>query len=193
MNIYIKLIHISILLAAFGKVSAQAYLTNASIEDLPADATMPTGWFAASEGTTPDILPGYWGVYLEPEDGESYVGLISRSDDSYESMSQRLKQPLDEGTCYSMGLYLAHSDNYTGYNEPLKARIWIADKKNKRTQLIYESSTLDDEEWQYHKFNFTPEKEMKYLIIEAYNHNDKAVKGNILIDGISEIYHCDRV
>ena len=38
------------------------WLENASFEDEPQDATMPQGWRGWKKGTTPDILPGSWGV-----------------------------------------------------------------------------------------------------------------------------------
>lgn len=193
-NYNIKVFYISLLLLLSKLSQAQALITNPSIEDQPADATMPSGWFSGSKGTTPDILPGYWGVYLDPEDGDSYVGLITRPDGSFESIAQRLSNPLLSGTCYKMGLYLAHSENYTGYNHPLKLRIYIANKKNKREQLIYESPLIESEEWEYYQFELTPNAEAKYLILEAYNPtNKRSSKGNILIDGLSQLTICNRV
>lgn len=192
MNIYIKLFYISAFLIYSQSIRTQTYLTNPSLEDKPADATMPSGWFPASEGTTPDILPGYWGVYTEAEDGESYVGLITRGDGSYESIYQRLETSLEKGVCYSMSCYLAHSDNYTGYNHPLKLRVWIANKKNKRQQLIYESKTISSEEWQFQKIDFIPQKDMHFFIIEAYNEDNRTHEGNILIDAISQPIICNK-
>lgn len=194
MNNYIKLIYISIFFGLCLQLNAQVYITNPSLEDTPADATMPSGWFEASSGTTPDILPGYWGVYHEPEDGNSYVGLIIRPDDSYESISQRLETRLKKETCYMMSLHLSHSDNYTGYNDPVKLRVWVSDKKNSRQQMIFESPVIDSEDWERFEFDFVTDKEMKFIILEAYNPNsDRSVKGNILIDAISDPQFCNRV
>jgi hypothetical protein len=47
-------------------------LFNPSFEEEAQDATTPQGWSACKEGTTPDILPGFWGVYTMPSDGETY-------------------------------------------------------------------------------------------------------------------------
>ena len=194
MNIYIKLFYISLFFIHFSESKAQTYLTNPSLEDTPADATMPSGWMAASKNTTPDILPGFWGVYLEPEDGETYIGLITREDGSYESIQQRLETQLERGSCYKMSLYLAHSDNYTGYNNKLKLRIWITTKKGKRQQLIYESPLIIEEEWQFYPIEFYPENNSSYLILEAYNGKGiKNQKANILIDAISNPQICNKV
>jgi len=194
MNNYIKLIYISLFFSCSYAIDAQVYITNPSLEDAPADATMPSGWFAASKGTTPDILPGYWGVYIEPENGNSYAGLITRTDGSYESIGQRLENTLEENSCYEMALFLSHSDNYTGYNGAIKLRVWISNKKKSRKQMIFESPLIDDEEWKPFNFNFYPERDMKYIILEAYNPDkSKNIKGNILIDGLSNPTICNRV
>lgn len=193
-NYNIKVFSISLLLTLSHVTIAQALISNPSMEDQPADATMPSGWFSASKGTTPDILPGFWGVYAEPEDGESYVGLITRPDGSFESIAQRLGESLSKETCYTLGLYLAHSENYTGYNQPLKLRVYISNKKNKREQLVYESPLIDNEDWEFFRFDITPKKPAKYLILEAYNGSgEQAWKGNILIDGLSQLTICNRV
>ncbi len=193
-NYNIKVFSISLLLTLSQVILSQALITNPSMEDQPADATMPSGWFSASKSTTPDILPGFWGVYAEPEDGNSYVGLITRPDGSFESIAQRLGAPLSKETCYTLGLYLAHSDNYTGYNQPLKLRVYISNKKNKREQLVYESPIIEDEDWAFYQFEFIPLKAARYLILEAYNDSgQRAWKGNILIDGLSQLTICNRV
>ena len=195
MNNYIKLIYILNLLILTSYTSdCQILIDNASFEGTPADATMPAGWFAGSPGTTPDILPGYWGVYNDPEDGDSYVGMITRQDGSYESISQRLSGKIEKGNCYSMSMNLAFSDNYTGYNNPIMLRVWISDIKNKRQQLIYTSPKIKSEEWKKYDFNFTPESDKYYIILEAHISDDPiSHKGNILIDKISPIFFCNIV
>ncbi len=193
MNIYIKLFYISVFLFLVQSIAAQIIITNSSFEGKPADATMPSGWFMASEGTTPDILPGYWGVYNEPYDGDSYAGLITRQDGTFESITQRMENSLDKGSCYSLKFALAHSDSYAGYNQPLKLRIWISNKSKDRQQKIYESELIESEEWQLQRIEFTPKNEMQYIIIEAFNPRSEAVNGNILIDGLTNPHSCNRV
>jgi len=193
MNIYIKLIYIFLLSQFTSVLSAQITLDNPSFEGTPADATIPAGWFAATEGTTPDILPGYWGVYEDPEDGESYVGLITRPDGSFESIEQRLKSKLETDVCYTLSLDISHSDTYTGYNKPVHLRMWIADTKSDRQQLIFTSPLITEEEWSHFQIDFTPEKDAYYIIIEAFISDDKiSHKGNILIDNLSHIYVCNK-
>ncbi len=173
---------------------AQQQLRNSSFEDEPADATMPMGWFACEDATTPDILPGYWGVYAEANDGDTYVGLITRGNGTFEAIGQRLPEKLEKGGCYEFSLDLAHSDNYSGYNKPVKLRIWLGDKKCQRDQMIFESKTIDNADWESFKVDFKPTSNSKYIFLEAYYQYEQFNhKGNILIDNISVIADCSRV
>lgn len=169
-------------------------LINPSFEGEPMDATVPQGWMACKEGTTPDILPGYWGVYTEPSDGETYVGLITRHNNTWEVIGQRLSAPLSEGACYEVSMDLAHSDTYSGYNGPIKLRIWISKTKCAKDQLIYESPVIEHLDWKTYRIKFTPEEDAyQYIMLEAF-HSEEPVsyQGNILIDRIREIKACDR-
>ncbi|NNE27013.1 MAG: hypothetical protein HKN09_09240 [Saprospiraceae bacterium] len=193
MDNYIKYFYISVILLSAQGLCAQIPINNASFEGLHSDATMPYGWFSVDEGTTPDILPEIWGVYNEPMDGESFVGLITRQDGTNESIGQRLASPLKKNTCYTLGLGLAHSDTYTGYNKPLYLRIWISNKHRQKQQLIFKSPLIESLDWQYFNFEFTPENEMQYIILEAFISEERPFyKGNILIDNMSFIQICQR-
>ncbi|MDX1410355.1 MAG: hypothetical protein R3330_19525 [Saprospiraceae bacterium] len=168
-------------------------MLNASFEGEPRDATVPRGWYICKEGTTPDILPGPWGVYLEPADGDTYVGLITRENGTWESIGQRLTETLNPDECYVLSLYLARSNTYMGFNNPIKLRIWGSDKKCERTQLLIETERIENTEWEYHNFQFTPADKINYLIIEAF-HQDGffSYRGNVMIDGVSAIRRCGR-
>lgn len=174
--------------------TAQNILQNSSFEDEPADATMPQGWFACQNATTPDILPGYWGVYTEASEGDTYVGLITRSNGTFESIGQRLPEKLEKGGCYEFSIDLAHSDNYSGYNKTIKLRVWLGDKKCRKDQMVFESKTITSEEWETFKIEFDAESNSKYIFLEAYyQYENFDHKGNILIDNISPIVYCSRV
>ena len=178
----------------FGSVGGQAIeLSNASFEGEPRDATVPQGWMPCKEGTTPDILPGYWGVYMDPSDGDTYVGLITRENDTWESISQRIPGRIKDGGCYSFSVDLAHSDTYSGYTGPLRLRIYMSKLKCGKDELIFESPLIDHLDWKSYKVKFTGDEDYRYIHLEAY-HPDQPVsyKGNILIDRIRAIAPCDR-
>lgn len=168
-------------------------LSNPSFEGEPRDATCPQGWLPCKQGTTPDILPGYWGVYHDPSDGDTYVGLITRGNNTWESIGQRLPEQLEKGTCYSWSLDLAHSDTYSGYNGPIRLRIYISKLKCQKDQLIYESPLIEHLDWKSYHFRFTPKTDSRYILIEAF-HSEKpfSYEGNILIDRLRPITGCDK-
>lgn len=184
---------LSILFCLVSELKAQLSLSNRSFEGLPADATMPAGWYSESEGTTPDILPGFWGVYTEPSDGDTYLGLITRENGSFESIGQRLPSKLKKGKCYRFFIDLAYSDNYSGYNKPLYLRIWASQRKGKRDHLIYKSIQIDHLDWKTYEILFEPNDDYQYIIFEAFI-SEQAIqyKGNILIDNMSFITICNR-
>jgi len=173
----------------------QIYLNNASFEGTPMDASVPVGWFPCNDRTTPDILPGPWGVILEASEGETFVGLITREDGSFESIGQRLKEPLKANQCYLFSLDIGHSNAYAGqrYANPLKLRIYIGPTRASKAQLIYESDFLEDEEWTRAAVKFTPQNTAHYIRLEAfYTEGYFSYRGNILIDNISPIWQCIR-
>ncbi|HMQ07402.1 MAG TPA: hypothetical protein PKC30_08885 [Saprospiraceae bacterium] len=172
----------------------KVFFHNPSFEDEPADATMPHGWWGCEPLTTPDILPGYWGVYQPPSEGESYVGLITRENGTFESIGQRLSGVLKKDFCYSFLMDLAHSATYSGYNEAIQIRIWISNKKCGQQQLIFQSPLINHKQWQTYEVDFTPDIDSEYIRIEAFT-GAKNIhkKGNILIDNLSAIVNCSRV
>ncbi len=168
-------------------------ISNASFEGEPADATVPQGWMACKEGSTPDILPGYWGVYNDPSDGDTYVGLITRGNNTWEDIGQRLPAPLKKGNCYAWALDLAHSDTYSGYNKPIRLRVWISKLIGQKDQMIFESPLIEHLDWQTYKIKFTPNNEYRYILLEAFHSEEEfSYEGNILIDRLRAIQGCDR-
>lgn len=177
-------------------LNAQIYLDNPSFEGIPSDATVPVGWFPCQPKTTPDILPGPWGVMTEPSDGETFVGIISRHDGTFESIGQRLKMALSPDDCYIFSLELARSTTYAGtrYNSPLRLRVWIGETRCEKKQQIYLSDWIDNEEWETHVIKFTPDFKANYILLEAYyKDGDFSYEGNLLMDNISPIKKCVRV
>ncbi|MEL7020870.1 MAG: hypothetical protein AAGK47_04640 [Bacteroidota bacterium] len=173
---------------------AQIRLDNPSFEGEPQDATVPVGWFPCATGTTPDILPGYWGVYNEASEGDTYIGLITRRNGSHESIGQRLAQPLPPKECYAFAIDLAHSDAYAGYNRPLHLKIWGGGVKCAKDQLLWSTNApIEAEDWATFNINFITKSTINYLIIEAVQPNGTtAYEGNILVDNIRPIKKCPR-
>lgn len=168
-------------------------MLNASFEGEARDATVPRGWLVCTEASTPDILPGPWGVYNEPSAGETYVGLITRENGTWESLGQKLTEKLNKGKCYQMSLDVARSDTYADYHDPIKLRVWLGNGKCERTQLILETDFVESTDWQKVEFNFTAKSDMQYILLEAFIKEGRfSHRGNVLIDNISPIVPCGR-
>ncbi len=175
-------------------VNAQnLYWQNPSFEGEPQDATVPVGWLPCEDGTTPDILPGYWGVYQEAAEGDTFVGLITRQDGSWESITQRLSATIPAEDCYTFNLDLARSSTYSGYNAPLKLRVWGSTSRCTKDQLLFESPLIEHNNWRKYLIEFTAEQPIRYIILEAYHRDGRfSHRGNILLDNLSILQKCPR-
>ncbi len=175
-------------------LQGQVNLDNSSFEGTPHDAEMPNGWHMCNPGSTPDILPGPWGVTKEASEGNTFMGLITRDNGEWESVGQRLKKPLKAKECYMFSLDLAHSRTYNNYNKPIKLKIWGGKTRCSKGELLTESKVISHTDWETYEFTITPKGTINYIIFEAYFGDDvvKSWKGNILIDNCTKIRRCDR-
>jgi hypothetical protein len=174
-------------------VAQSGTFQNPSFEDEPADATVPVGWHAGEPGTTPDILPGFWGVHQEASHGKTYVGLITRPNGTWESITQRLPFPLQAGECYRFSLDLARSRNYAGYRGPVRLLVYGGSRKGQKAQFLYGTGPIEHTYWKTYLPEFIPKEAINYLIIEAYFVDDRQpYGGNVLIDAIGSIEVCPR-
>lgn len=172
-------------------------LVNPSFEGRPQEAAQHLeGWTPCNYTSTPDILPGPWGVLTLPYDGNSFIGLIVRNDNTSESMYQELDAPFLRGYCYRFTVALARSDAYAGYNMPCRLRIWGSNSPTSTAgaQLLGASPAVEHTEWRNYDFTFIATKEWRYIIIECF-YKEKTLlpyRGNILIDAWSAFIACDR-
>ena len=190
-------------------------LSNPNFEDDPRPGREPRGWYDCGainfpEETPPDIHPVIenpsFGVDKEPKEGDTYMGLVVRNNDSWEFVSQKLPYPLFPGICYSLSGYLSQSEVYkssvrgsdevVNFTEPIKLRIWGGDGHCGKKELLAETSLIDHAEWKKYEFNFSTQKAWNFIILEAYFQTPTfdVPNGNILLDNFSEIrlVSCDR-
>lgn len=187
---------IILLLGGFSWLHAQKTieLTNGSFEGEPHDAINPEGWESCGYNSTPDILPGPWGVYQKPTDGYTFLGLISRENNTWETIEQKLVKPLKKGQCYKFTVDLSRSPAYAGYAKPVRFRVWASTNSCERMQMIALSPTVEHNEWRTYPFMFFAEEGYKYIIIECFYKEDTVIpyRGNILIDNFTNFEPCDR-
>ena len=184
-------------------------LINPGFEDEPKASSVPFGWENCGPRgqTPPDVHPtGTFGVTHEPFRGNSYVGMVVRSDGTNESIGQFLYSPLVKGQCYKFGIRLARSEDYYSpdppqpssqrYTTPILLRIWGGSKACKKEELLAFSPSIIDSDWKYYDFVFSPKKDnYSFFILEAYYDVPviKPYNGNILLDEATNIIHmnCD--
>ncbi len=170
------------------------YFQNPSFEDKPRESASPAGWESFTDGSTPDILPGPWGVKSPPQHGRTCLGLVTRADGSREDVGQLLQTPLQKETCYNFYIYLAHASAYAGYNQPVRLRVWGGASRGAKQTLLYSSPLIDHSNWKKYEVEFMTTGEVRYITFEAYFAPGALFlyRGNILLDNCSPIDRCDR-
>lgn len=169
-------------------------IRNPSFEDKPGKSKSPKGWQSFTPGSTPDILPGAWGIQFSAKEGSTCLGLVTREDGTTEDISQGLPELLKGDSCYSFSIYLAHAKKYVGYNHPVRLRVWGSAKRGGKDMLLTSSPLIDHQDWRSYKLQFVPEHDMRYITFEAWYGPGTMFKykGNILLDLCSDIEKCDR-
>jgi len=103
--------------------SAEIEINNPSFEGIPHKgggifSIGIRGWYDCGnlqfrQESPPDLHPiNAWEVTKQPSDGRTYLGMVVRDNDSWESLSQRLTIPIEEGKCYAFDIELARSKFY---------------------------------------------------------------------------------
>lgn len=185
------------------------YLINPSFEGTPAEGTLdnslPTGWYDCGfpGETIPDIHPvpngGKFQVTKPPYDGNTYLGMVVRENDTWEMVSQRLSSPLKAGKCYEFSIHLCRSElyvspsrvsgEYVNYTNPAKLRIWAGNGYCLKTELLAESSVIINTRWLEYNFRFEPKNDYTHIVFEAFYRTPTPFpyNGNILLDNASPI------
>ena len=210
----------SLILWSFFAVTSTAQVTielqNPSFEDMPRKGVpgMPSikGWHDCGLSkfpgeSPPDIHPvvnNAWDVAKAAYDGGSYLGMVTRANDSWESLSQALTTPIKGGVCYSFTAFLVQSDQYKsatsktqqlGTNElenfvrPAVFLIWGGNYFCDKAELLGESPPVSNATWKQYKFTFQPQRTHKYITIEAFYKTPilEAYNGHVLVDDLSDI------
>ena len=185
-------------------------INNPSFEDIPhkggGDFDIGIrGWYDCSRlqfrnETPPDIHPiNAWNVTKIPSEGRTYLGMVVRDNDSWESVSQRLGTPLEAGKCYTFSIDLARSEYYISgsrttqrienYVEPSVLRIWGGTGICGRQELLGESVTVANYEWRGYEFEFRPNRTVNYITLEAFYKVPVLIpyNGHLLLDNASLI------
>jgi len=196
-------------------------LKNPSFEGYPTQGTfispnlptpLPKGWYDCGriyfpEETPPDVHPNnYWENTVMPSDGETYVGLVVRNNETWESVSQRLNTPLKKDQCYTFSIDLARSNNYwsrskdgtdnvSNYSTPAVLRVWGGTGFCNTDQLLTESIPITNSDWKSYTFEIEVNSNYRFITFEAFYKTPilEPYIGHILLDNIStfKAYNCN--
>ena len=184
-------------------------ITNPSFEDFPKMGNLtpfPTriknwedcGLKRFLGETPPDIHPGnFWENNLPPSDGNTYIGMVVRDNDTWEGVSQRLNGELKAGKCYKLSADLALSSQYlsrsrmtmeqSSYTKPAVLRVWGGDNICSERELLAESEGINHNEWRRYEFTVHPRANHSFILVEAFYRTPVIVpyNGHILLDNLS--------
>ncbi len=179
-------------------------LKNPSLEDKSRSGSTPKNWmnWGDPNESEVDVQPGHFGVSKEAQRGYTYVGMVVRDNDTYESIGQKIPYDnrLMKGKKYKMSLYLAKSPYYNSfsfttrnianYSESVILKIWGRNSKTKKKELLAKSVPIENEYWDVFVPTFSPTiDDFDIIILEAYfkDGTRNPYNGNLLIDNLSDI------
>ena len=190
-------------------------IENGSFEGKPKTASIKKWQSCGFDTHTPfDVQPGMLGCTKMPYDGQTYIGMVTRSDKTFEWASQKLTQPLIKGQTYIMTLYATRSNTYKSirmedalnlnltknqrfyeYNFNMPCNLIVSGTNDECTRelLLANPVLVQDTNWQKINFKFKPTKDYKYLQLWATHYLKDSTEGNILLDNISDILPIDSI
>lgn len=181
-------------------------LRNPSFEDTPRHSKPPRSWYnCGPKGESPpDLHPSKsFEVKSLPYDGKTFVGMVTRDNNTWEGLAQHMPLPFKANQKYHFSLYLARSPfymsysrirpEYINYNIASKLRIWAGHDYCQRQQLLAETEAIEHADWREYQFILKPKENFEYFLFEIYYTDPKSppCNGNILIDKASAIVPID--
>lgn len=185
-------------------------LANPSFEGMPQHGNhqgfLLPGWHDCgfADQTAPDILPlpfgGEFNVWQVPDQGKTYLGLLTKKINKWEMVGQRLSEPLRAGVAYEFAISLCRSNSWEmpavgpanlivigPHREPIRLRIWGGRDSCERRELLAVSPAIVDTAWQRQVFRIVPNNDCYFIALEAF-YNEPSVfpyNGNLLVDNAS--------
>lgn len=181
------------------------YLINPSFEDFPRSGHAPRGWADCGfpGETPPDTQPdATFSVNVPALDGNTYLGMVVRDNDTWESVGQRLGKPLEKGKCYEFRIHLARSPTYVSvsrlpdsggdpanYTTPAKLRVYGGNDFCDKAYLLAETKLIINHRWLEYRMKFEPVQSYTHIVFEAFYNTPTLFpyNGNILLDKASAI------
>lgn len=161
-------------------------IRNSSLEGVAGTEKVPDEWLKA--GKTPDLLPGYFNIYLPPSAGSTYVGLQS-SITWQEGIAQHLSNELQEGKYYSISFDLSFTNVYGNLHDDFGSMaIYGGNSVSDKAELLWESGTFTHTGWNRYTAVFKPSGNYKYISFWAnVDETMNKSKVGVLLDNFSPV------
>lgn len=165
-------------------------------------ATIPPGWYACKDMSTPDTHGTGTLVYNInglPSHGSTFIGLVTRgliaapSDGLTEAIGTSLKEPLRKGQCYKITLALSsardmvHDDGWGSifhYDQPVSLNVYGGSSPCSMEFNLTKWVSIAHGDWKDYSINLTPTSDIISLVFEADYPGTTKTLGNILLDNI---------
>ncbi|MFK8057601.1 MAG: hypothetical protein AB8F78_15860 [Saprospiraceae bacterium] len=198
----IPYLFLSIFLFAFVSSSlaqGSEYFMNPSFEDTSSVGKAPRGWFDCnfSDESPVDVHDSkseFFGVMETAADGQSFVGMVTRDNNTYEGISTRLLKPLQADSTYRLTVKLKQSPVYTSilhrssdpinYLSPVRFKIWGGSSYCNQAILLEEYDAEQVEIWTELTFYINPEIKIPFIGLYATHPASRYDNGHILIDDL---------
>jgi gliding motility-associated-like protein len=172
----------------YGFSYSQISLQNGSFESSIIPFSTPPSW--QNWFGTPDTQPGAFCVSLIPFDGSSYLGLAYP-----ETVGQLLPLPIVKNQLYSFSVALSLSNStvpfcgalpYPPY--PGAFQIWGAKTVFGRSELLWQSDTVDHVGWVEYQGSFKADSNYAYIRLECLSMTSTPQTIYLLVDKLSNFY-----
>ncbi len=183
--------------------------TNPSFEDnVPRVGAAPRGWIDCG-------FPGESAVDIQPDPlrefkvvkpaqhGKTYLGMVTRDNDTYERVAQRISAPMKAGQCYELRIQLARSELYLSrsrltdsdenYVTPIKLNVRGGFDVCDVGEVIGVSPLVSNWDWQEFRIKLKPQQDYTYIMLEAFYKQPILFpyNGNILLDNAQPLMPVD--
>ncbi len=163
------------------------YLPNPSFEGVPGPNIPPPGWVVCTTATsTPDVQPGAFGVYLPPSNGNTYLGMTTRDDGTYEDVQTELINPLSKDSCYHFQIDLAFQQDVSLYTmSPVVLNVYGANVMCNKSNLLWQSPAVGNTDWVTYDFYVQGQSyDITNLVLEVHYISYYPYWGYMLMDNI---------
>ena len=187
------------LAAQDGPTPDTIHLRNPSFEDMPRNSAAPRGWLNCGfpGETPPDVHPDprfEFQVSKEAQHGKTYLGMVTRENETYEAVGQQLSTAMTGGQCYELDIQLARSNTYlsrsrrtnlpANYVTPIVLRVYGGYSVCQRGERIGQSDIVSNYDWEQYRLKLEPDQDYTHIILEVYYKPQSMLpyNGNVLLD-----------